>query len=284
MNVHNRSSSADYSCYFDPNAAPGYYHKFDNNMLINQNNLQYSGSVYNKGLSAQGPNFLHTTKMNLSTVTLDVNNNAPALMNTLIEKNKEIKNMEKELKIIKESNIFLNDKIEMLKILAANFGATQEDIEATMSANDIFCIPKPSVSVNYPQTDSSCENSHENIGDKLKGLTISDENIINLKLNDPETSQDEEDPKPNPMSKSETKSKMSAENRSEKKTEFSPKNLLRKSSTLLKTTKSLANSIQAQKDSANKYLTGTRFGPSVRQRTMQASGSKRLASSKAKNT
>lgn len=284
MNIHNRSSSADYSCYYDLNTAPGYYQKIDNNMLINQNNLQYSGSVYNKGLSAQGPNFLHNTKMNLSTVKLDVNNNAPALMNALVEKNKEIKNMEKELKITNESNIFLNNKIEMLKILAANFGATQEDIETTMSTNDIFCIPKPSINVNYPQTDSSCESSRENIGDELDCLIISDENIIDIKLNDmEETLQDEEGPKPKPTTRV-VKARMSAENQSEKKTDLSPKNLLRRSSTLLKTTKSLANSIQAQKDSANKYLTGTRFGPSARQRTiMQTSTSKRLLPSKTKN-
>ncbi|KAH8582125.1 uncharacterized protein ELE39_003284 [Cryptosporidium sp. chipmunk genotype I] len=284
MNAHNRSSTADYSCYYDFSNAHEYYQKLDNTMLMNQNNSQYSSSIYNKGLSAQGPNFLHSNKMNLSTVKLDINNNAPALMNTLIEKNKEIKNMEKELKIVNESNIFLNNKIEMLKILAANFGATHEDIEATMTTNDIFCIPKPSVNANYPQTDSSCENLHEKIDDELDGLIISDKNIINLNIDDPvKPLNDEQDKKSKTISKS-TRIKQPSEGQSEKKADISPKNLLRRSSTLLKATKSLTNSIQSQKESTNKYLTGTRFGPSIRQRTMmQASTNKRLILSKAKN-
>ncbi|KAJ1606721.1 hypothetical protein OIY81_3121 [Cryptosporidium canis] len=284
MNFHTRSSTADYSCYYDFSNTPGYYNKIDNSMLANQGNMQYSGSIYNKGLSAQGPNFLHNTKMNLSTVKLDVNNNAPALMNTLIEKNKEIKSMEKELKIINESNIFLNNKIEMLKILAANFGASPEDIETTMSTDDVFCIPKPSVNLNYPQTDSSCENLRENIGDDLDSLVINDQSIINLKLDDPiEPFQDELNEKSKPISKC-VRNDLNSENKREKKVDLSPKNLLRRSSTLLKATKSLTNSIQAQKDSANKYLTGTRFGPSVRQRAiMQASTSKKNVLPRAKN-
>ncbi|KAK9174207.1 Uncharacterized protein cmbei_100170 [Cryptosporidium meleagridis] len=284
MNTHNRSSTTDYSCYYDFSNAHDYYQKFDNTMFMNQNNSHYSGSIYNKGLSAQGPNFLHSNKMNLSTVKLDVNNNAPALMNTLIEKNKEIKNMEKELKILNESNTFLNNKIEMLKILAANFGATQEDIEATMSTNDIFCIPKPSINVNYPQTDSSYENLHEKIDDELDDLIVSDKNIINLSIDDPvKPFKAEQDNESKNISKT-TRIKQRNEDQSKKKVDLSPKNLLKRSSTLLKATKSLTNSIQAQKCENNKYLTGTRFGPSIRQKTMmQANANKRLLLSKAKN-
>ncbi|OII74460.1 uncharacterized protein cubi_00013 [Cryptosporidium ubiquitum] len=284
MNIHNRSSTTDYSCYYDFSNAHEYYQKYDNNMLINQNNSQYPSSIYKKGLSAQGPNFLHSNKMNLSTVKLDINNNAPALMNTLIEKNKEIKNMEKELKIINESNIFLNNKIEMLKILAANFGATQEDIEATMSTNDVFCIPKPSVNVNYPQTDSSCENLRENIEDELDDLIISDKNIVKFNIdNHIEPLQNDPDKKSKSISKS-TKIKQQNEAKNEKTVDIASKNFESRSSTLFKSTKSLINSIQAQKESTNKYLTGTRFGPSVRQKAiMQVSANKRLLSSKTKN-
>lgn len=283
MSIHNRSSTTDYSCYYDFSNAHEYYQKFDNSMLVNQSSPQYSSSIYNKGLSAQGPNFLHSNKMNLSTVKLDINNNAPALMNTLIEKNKEIKNMEKELKIINESNTFLNNKIEMLKILAANFGATKEDIEATMSTNDVFCIPKPSININYPQTDSSCENLRENIED-LDGLIVSDKNIVNFNNNTSiKPIQEEQEKKTRPIPKI-TKIKQPSEGQNDKKVDLTQKNFSRKASTLLKTTKSLMNSIQAQKETTNKYLTGTRFGPSVRQKTTtQVTSNKRLIPPKAKN-
>ncbi|KAF7457426.1 hypothetical protein HWI79_1987 [Cryptosporidium felis] len=275
--MHNRYNTGNY-CHYDCNRTSEHYKRFGDN-LLSQNNLQYGGSVYNKGLSAQGPNFLHNTKMSLSTVKLDVSNNAPALMNSLIEKNKEIKNLEKELKIVNESNIFLNNKIEMLKILAANFGATPENIETTMSANDVFCIPKPPINSNYPQTDSSCENLRENIEEELKHLVISDSNIVNLKSGEFSDYCGKQSSTYN-LSEETTGEKLNQDSY-EKRSDLGPKSFPKRSSTLLKSTKSLTNSLQAQRNTTNKYLTGTRFGPSVRQRAVMEGSANRKVLSKA---
>ncbi|KAH8740493.1 hypothetical protein FG386_002217 [Cryptosporidium ryanae] len=273
MNTHNRNTTGDYINYYG-------HTRLDHYSQYNPN-IQLGGeSIYYKGLSAQGPDFLHNTKMNLSTVKLDVNNNAPVLMNSLIEKNKEIKALEKEIKLLNESNIYLNAKVEMLKILASNYGASQEDIEITMSNNDVFSIPKPFSNANYPLSETSLENIRVNVQEETDNLSLNEDSIVNIKsqfqspniasnskiyltsdVNSSKISCSES----NPTSIVNSPSKVSPNkpNNERKRFDSTSKNLFRRSSTLLKATKSLTNGMQTQNDKHLKYLTGTRFGPSV---------------------
>ncbi|KAK6590839.1 hypothetical protein RS030_121992 [Cryptosporidium xiaoi] len=273
MNAHNRNTTGECVNYYNYTRL-GHYPQYNPNIQVG------SESIYCKGLSAQGPDFLHNTKINLSTVKLDVNNNAPVLMNSLIEKNKEIKGLEKEIKLLNESNIYLNTKVQMLKMLASNFGASQEDIEITMSTNDVFSIPKPLSNINYPLSEPSFENIQVNLQDEIDNLSLNEESIVNVnaqvKIPNPATDSKNESisnlkhenaqfNKSNSNSTINSPSKTSSKtsDSKSKKLDLSPKNLLRRSSTLLKSTKSLTNSMQTQNDKHFKYLTGTRFGPSV---------------------
>ncbi|EEA07098.1 uncharacterized protein CMU_034840 [Cryptosporidium muris RN66] len=204
--------------------------------IIRQNDHSFGNSIYTRGLSAQGPDFLHNMKISMPSITLETCNNAPTLANTVIECNKQIKTLESDLKVFKESNMYLSSKIEMLKVLASNFGASSEDIEYTMSANDINSLPRPiTPSISEISRDHFEEQFNESYIDK------------------PSTN----------VNKSPVK----------KTSKIVP--------SVANVTKTYSiQSANSSNKNHNKYLTGTRFGPSANQKPKNSSTkSNRMASS-----